>query len=88
MITSASNPRLKLVRRLESRRQRERLGLFVCEGEDLVDAGLAAGAEPVEVGRPVRDGAHAALARASSPPSTAWAAARRAMGTRKGEQET
>ncbi len=49
MITSASNARLKLVRRLQSRRQRERLGLFVCEGEDLVDAGLAAGAEPVDL---------------------------------------
>lgn len=48
MITSASNPRLKLVRRLASRRQRERLGLFVCEGEDLVDAAAAAGAEPVD----------------------------------------
>ncbi len=49
MITSASNPRLKLVRRLESRRQRERLGLFVCEGEDLVEAALDAGLEPAEV---------------------------------------
>ena len=29
LITSAANPRLKLVRRLASRRQRERLGLFV-----------------------------------------------------------
>ena len=48
MITSSSNPRLKLIRRLQSRRQRERLGLFVCEGEDLVEAGLAAGAEPVD----------------------------------------
>ena len=48
MITSASNPRVKLVRRLESRRQRERLGLFVCEGEDVVAAGLDAGLEPVE----------------------------------------
>jgi TrmH family RNA methyltransferase len=48
MITSAANPRLKLVRRLGSRRQRERLGLFVCEGEDLVQAALAAGIEPVE----------------------------------------
>ena len=49
MITSSSNPRLKLIRRLQSRRQRERLGLFVCEGEDLVDAGIAAGAEPVDL---------------------------------------
>jgi RNA methyltransferase, TrmH family len=49
VITSASNPRLKLVRRLASRRQRERLGMFVCEGEDLVQAALAAGIRPVEV---------------------------------------
>jgi RNA methyltransferase, TrmH family len=48
VITSAANPRLKLVRRLGSRRQRERLGLFVCEGEDLVQAALAAGIQPVE----------------------------------------
>jgi RNA methyltransferase, TrmH family len=56
VITSAANPRLKLVRRLSSRRQRERVGLFVCEGEDLVQAALEAGIEPVEVlvdaGRP------------------------------------
>jgi TrmH family RNA methyltransferase len=48
LITSAANPRLKLVRKLRSRRQRERLGLFVCEGEDLVAAALDAGIEPVE----------------------------------------
>jgi RNA methyltransferase, TrmH family len=49
VITSASNPRLKLVRRLlESRRQREKEGLFVCEGEDLVAAADAAGVEPVD----------------------------------------
>jgi TrmH family RNA methyltransferase len=49
VITSAANPRLKLVRKLASARQRHKLGLFVVEGEDLVDAGLAAGLEPVEV---------------------------------------
>jgi RNA methyltransferase, TrmH family len=49
VITSPSNPRLKLVRRLASRRQRERLGLFVCEGEDLVEAALASGAQPVDM---------------------------------------
>ena len=39
VITSAHNPKLKLIRRLlESRRQRDKEGLFVCEGEDLVDA--------------------------------------------------
>jgi RNA methyltransferase, TrmH family len=48
VITSAANPRLKLVRKLAARRQREKLGLFVCEGEDLVAAGLDAGLEPVE----------------------------------------
>ena len=48
MITSAHNPRLRLVRRLHGRRQRERLGLFSCEGEDLVQAALAAGLQPVE----------------------------------------
>jgi RNA methyltransferase, TrmH family len=49
VITSAANPRLKLVRRLASRRQRERLGLFVCEGEDVVQAALETGIHPVEV---------------------------------------
>jgi TrmH family RNA methyltransferase len=48
VITSPHNPRLRLLRRLHSRRQRERLGLFSCEGEDLVAAALAAGLEPVE----------------------------------------
>jgi RNA methyltransferase, TrmH family len=49
LITSAANPRLKLVRRLASRRQRARLGLFSCEGEDLVRAALEARVQPVEV---------------------------------------
>ena len=48
-ITSASNPKLRLVRRLQSASQRERLGLFACEGEDLVVAGLEAGLTPVDV---------------------------------------
>jgi RNA methyltransferase, TrmH family len=49
VITSPHNPRLRLVRRLHGRRQRERLGLFSCEGEDLFQAALAAGLEPVEI---------------------------------------
>jgi TrmH family RNA methyltransferase len=49
VITSPQNPRLRLVRRLQGRRQRERLGLFSCEGEDLVAAALEAGLEPVEL---------------------------------------
>jgi RNA methyltransferase, TrmH family len=48
VITSSSNPRLKLVRKLAARRQRDKTGLFVCEGEDLVAAALDAGIEPVE----------------------------------------
>ena len=48
VITSAGNARVKLVRKLASRRQRDKLGLFVCEGEDLVSAALDAGLEPVE----------------------------------------
>jgi TrmH family RNA methyltransferase len=49
VITSVSNPRLKLVRKLASGRQRAKLGLFACEGEDLVAAGVAAGLQPVEM---------------------------------------
>lgn len=40
---------LRLVRRLASARQREKLGLFVCEGEDLVGAARDQGIEPVEL---------------------------------------
>jgi TrmH family RNA methyltransferase len=49
LITSATNPKLKLVRKLAAARQRDKLGLFVAEGEDLVDAALVAGLEPVEL---------------------------------------
>ena len=50
MITSATNPTLKLVRKLlAQKRKREELGLFVAEGEDLVAAAAAAGIEPVEL---------------------------------------
>jgi TrmH family RNA methyltransferase len=46
MIASPQNEKLKLVRRLRERKHREREGLFATEGEDLLEAGLAAGAEP------------------------------------------
>lgn len=56
MITSASNPKLRLMHRLlESRRQREKEGLFVVEGEDLVQAADDAGIEPVELLRAGED---------------------------------
>ena len=45
MITSPHNDKLKLIRRLRRRRDRERSDLFVAEGEDLVDAAERAGAE-------------------------------------------
>src|SRR5262245_30040148 len=46
MIASPQNEKLKLVRKLRERKHREREGLFATEGEDLLAAGLAAGAEP------------------------------------------
>ena len=50
MITAASNPTLKLVRKLlAQKRKREELGLFAVEGEDLAEAAAAAGIEPVEL---------------------------------------
>ena len=65
MITSASNPTLKLVRKLlAQKRKREELGLFAVEGEDLVAAASAAGIEPVELlvaGETVEAGLLAAL---------------------------
>ncbi len=48
MITSAQNEKLKQLRRLHRRRERERLGLFVAEGEDLIETASAAGIAPVE----------------------------------------
>jgi RNA methyltransferase, TrmH family len=49
LITSPHNEKLKLVRRLHRRRSRDREGLFVGEGEDLLEAARSAGAEPVEL---------------------------------------
>jgi len=49
VITSRDNERLKLVRKLHDRRWRDKLGLFAVEGEDLLEAGLAAGLEPADV---------------------------------------
>ncbi len=47
-ITSAENPRLKAVRRLQRRRERERSGRFLAEGEDLVGAAQRAGRPALE----------------------------------------
>ena len=47
-IASPENPRLKSVRRLKRRRERERTGRFLAEGEDLIASALRAGRPVVE----------------------------------------
>jgi TrmH family RNA methyltransferase len=47
-IASQQNPRLKALRRLQTRRERARSGRFLAEGEDLVAAAQRAGLEAVE----------------------------------------
>jgi TrmH family RNA methyltransferase len=46
VITSPDNDKLKTIRKLASKRERERTGLFAAEGEDLVEAAAAVGVEP------------------------------------------
>ena len=46
MITSPQNEKLKLVRKLRDRKYRDQEHVFLTEGEDLLEAGLAAGAKP------------------------------------------
>jgi RNA methyltransferase, TrmH family len=43
VITSADNDKLKTIRKLRQKRWRRKLGLFAAEGEDLVEAAVAAG---------------------------------------------
>ena len=67
MITSAHNPKLRLIHRLlESRRQREKEGLFVVEGEDLVQAADDAGIDAVELLRAGEDVEPELLAKVST----------------------
>lgn len=49
MIVSSDNERLSRVRKLRSRKWRERDAAFATEGEDLLAAGLAAGWDPLDV---------------------------------------
>ncbi len=49
MITSSDNDRLKRIRKLRDRKWRDREGMFVTEGEDLLSAGIDAGRTPVDV---------------------------------------
>lgn len=46
-IASPDNPKLKQLRRLQRRRERERTGAFLAEGEDLIDAAEQAGRQPL-----------------------------------------
>jgi TrmH family RNA methyltransferase len=55
VITSRQNEKLRLIRRLADRRHRDREGLFVAEGEDLIAAAKAAGREPEFVLRAGRE---------------------------------
>ena len=48
-ITSRSNPRLKELRKLQERKHRDRTGLFVAEGEDMLTAALKHGRMPETV---------------------------------------
>src|SRR3954469_16857385 len=63
MITSATNPLLKDIRRLQARRER---GRFVAEGEDLLAAAAEAGWPPVHVLRAGVDVSEEALAKVST----------------------
>ena len=68
---SKDNPKLKLVRALQRKKERDETGLFACEGEDLCDAALAAGIEPVELlsrGRTSRPSCSPASRRCPHPP--------------------
>ena len=49
MISSKDNPKLKLIRALQRKKERDETGLFACEGEDLCDAALEARIEPIEL---------------------------------------
>ena len=49
VITSRTNERLKRARRLHGRRARRSSGLFLVEGEDLVEAAWSAGIRPLEL---------------------------------------
>ncbi|MFI5027696.1 MAG: TrmH family RNA methyltransferase [Solirubrobacterales bacterium] len=60
IIESPHNEKLKLVRKLRDRKHRESEGLFISEGEDLLEAGLAAGTRPhfvlIAAGSPCLEG--------------------------------
>lgn len=46
VVTSSNNPRLKQLRKLHDRKQRDRSGLFLAEGEDMLREATRFGAQP------------------------------------------
>lgn len=68
MITSRDNERLKLVRKLQERRWRDKLGLFVVEGEDAVDAATAEPVDVLRAGEDVEPGLLDGVSTAPHPP--------------------
>jgi len=68
VITSPGNETLALVRKLSQRRWREKLGLFVCEGEDLVEAARAEPVALLRAGENVEARLLAAVGSAAHPP--------------------
>jgi TrmH family RNA methyltransferase len=66
-IRSRANGRLRAARKLQARKHRRAVGLFLAEGEDIVEEGLAAGLLPAETfvadERPPETGLVARLAR-------------------------
>ncbi|MGH3002576.1 MAG: TrmH family RNA methyltransferase [Gaiellaceae bacterium] len=68
VIVSRDNERLKLVRKLHSKRWRDKLGLFFVEGEDAVIAATAKPVDLLRAGEDVEPKLLAAVASAPHPP--------------------
>lgn len=68
MITSRDNERLKLVRKLHDRRWRDKLGLFVVEGEDALEAATAEPVDVLRAGNDIEPTLLAEVATAAHPP--------------------
>jgi TrmH family RNA methyltransferase len=68
LITSKDNERLKLVRKLNDKRWRDKLGLFFVEGEDAVAAATAAPVDLLWAGEDVEPKLLADVASAPHPP--------------------
>jgi RNA methyltransferase, TrmH family len=68
VIVSASNERLKLVRKLHEKSWRDKLGLFFVEGEDAVEAATATPVDLLRAGEDVEPKLLADVASAPHPP--------------------